>query len=44
MVITDEGHSGLDIWSKILNQAINTEDMILITCYKEVMIQTKANP
>ena len=31
IVITGEGNLGLDIWLKTLNQATNTEDIILIS-------------
>lgn len=30
MVITDEGYTNLDIWSKIPSQDIGIEDMIFI--------------
>ncbi len=37
MVMTGEGHSGLDIWPKTPHQGTGTEEMILITWYKEAM-------
>ena len=44
IVITGKGRSGPDIWPETLNQGIGTEDMILITWYKEAIKQTKINP
>lgn len=37
IVMTDKGHSSLDIWLETPNQDTNTENMIRIIWYKEVM-------
>ena len=42
-MITGKGRLGPDIWLETPNQDTGTEDMILITWYKEVIKQTKIN-
>ncbi len=43
MVMTGEGRSGLDIWPKTPNQDTSTEEMILITWYKEILKRNEIN-
>ncbi len=44
MVITSEGRSGPDIQPETSNQGTSTEEMILITWYKEAMKRSGINP
>lgn len=43
MLIINKGHSSLDIWPKIPNQGISSENMIFITWYNETIKQRKIN-
>lgn len=43
MVMTGEGRTGSDIWPKIPNQGIGTEDMIIRTWSKEALDRKQSN-